>query len=64
MNWGELAQILTAIAAVGGVVLSWLNRRGIEAVHKSTNGMSERNEQIARKLGVEEGKATEKASPS
>lgn len=64
MSWGEFAQILTAIAALGGLAISWRNGRKIEAVHQSTNGMSERNEQIARKLGVEEGKAEEKASSS
>lgn len=36
----------------------------VEEVHRSTNGLSERNEAIAKKLGVAEGKAAEKANPS
>jgi hypothetical protein len=34
------------------------------AVHESTNGLSQRNEAIARKLGVAEGTAAEKAHPT
>jgi flagellar biosynthesis/type III secretory pathway protein FliH len=30
----------------------------LDALHKSTNGLSERNEAIARKLGIAEGTAT------
>lgn len=65
MTPGEFAQILTAIGVLGGVAVSWRNGRKldsqgqkIEAVRRSTNGLSERNEAIAKKLGVAEGKAT------
>lgn len=34
---------------------------GVAAVHESTNGLSQRNEVIARTLGVAEGTAAEKA---
>lgn len=57
--------------ATQGVAVSQSNTRKIESVaekvaevHLSTNGLSERNEAIARKLGVAEGTAAEKASHS
>jgi hypothetical protein len=60
---------IVAIAAVTNVYLTHRNgkqsaQRGTETkkqlsdLHQSTNGLSERNEAIARKLGVAEGKAT------
>jgi hypothetical protein len=60
---------IVAIAAVTNVYLTHRNgkksaERGKETeeklaqLHKSTNGLSERNEAIARKLGVAEGTAT------
>lgn len=69
MSVGEFAQLLTALAVCGNVCVSWLNNRKlsaqarkIDAVSESTNGLSQRNEAIARKLGVAEGTAAEKAS--
>ena len=68
MTASELAQIITSIATLIGVIVSAVvslrNGIKIDAVHKSTNGLAQRNEAIARKLGVEEGKATEKANPT
>ena len=68
MTISEIAQLLTALAVCGNVAVSWRNgrklseqARKLEAVHDSTNGLSERNEAIARTLGVAEGAAAEKA---
>ena len=54
--------LLSSIVAAIGVVFSVRNSRKldvnndkIDAVHRSTNGLAERNEAIARKLGVVEG---------
>jgi hypothetical protein len=64
----EVALIITAssamVTSLGGMIVGLRNSRKIDAVHKSTNGLSERNEAIARKLGVEEGKREEKGNPS
>jgi len=64
MTWSDVAQLLTALAAVGGLVVSILNRRSIAIVHKTTNSLAKRNEEIAQKLGEQEGRAAEKANPS
>lgn len=40
-SWGEIAQIITAIAAVGAFLNSWRNSRKIEIVHKATNSMKD-----------------------
>lgn len=71
MSVGEFAQLLTALAVCGNVGVSWMNNRKlsaqarkIDAVSESTNGLSQRNEAIARKLGVAEGTAAEKAHPT
>jgi hypothetical protein len=64
--------LVTALTSAYGVLVTIRNaqeareQRGVivsklEAVHQSTNGLSERNEAIARKLGVAEGTAAEKA---
>jgi hypothetical protein len=67
MTIGEFAQLMTAMAVCGNVAVSWKNGRKLtdqgkrlEAVHVSTNGLSERAEVLAKALGVAEGKATEK----
>jgi predicted exporter len=71
MTWTELSQLLTPVGVLAGVWVSWLNgqkmnrqRDSIAELHRSTNGLSERNEAIAKKLGIEEGKASERANPS
>lgn len=40
-SWGEAAQIITALAALGSVVMGWWNNRKIEQVHKATNSMKD-----------------------
>lgn len=78
MTTGEAAQVITAVAAMGamlisavGLLVSFLNRQKIdgvkahvEKVEHATNGLSARNEAIAKKLGIEQGKAAEKANPT
>jgi len=46
VSWSEVSQLITALAAVGGLIVSFLNRRKIEIVHshvekveRATNGM-------------------------
>jgi hypothetical protein len=39
MTASDVAQLLTALAAVGSCILSWRNSRKIEQVHKATNSM-------------------------
>jgi hypothetical protein len=52
------------VSCIGGVlspiVIVMLTRQNkkLEEVHKSTNGLAARNEEIARKLGIAEGTAT------
>jgi len=65
---GQSAALVTALAAA---LSSWRNSRKIDAsaqdvkrLEKNTNSISERNEAIAKQLGIVEGKATEKANPS
>jgi hypothetical protein len=55
---------LSAVVASIGAIISLSNSRKLDAVHQSTNGLSERAEALAKKLGIEEGKAAEKANPS
>ncbi len=38
---GEIAQIITAMAALGAVILSWRNSRKIDQVHVATNSMKD-----------------------
>lgn len=66
-----LGQVAVLVTAIGGLIVQLrsnqkvgeqLNRQDekLEAVHTSTNGMASRNEAIAKKLGIAEGKAEEK----
>ena len=71
MTWTELSQLLTPVGVLAGVWVSYKNGQKLnqsnvkrDEVHKSTTGLSERAEALAKKLGIEEGKAAEKANPS
>lgn len=62
MTAGEAAQLLTAVAVFGNFLMSWRNGRKlnrqdkkIQAVSESTNGLSERAEQLAQALGQSQG---------
>jgi hypothetical protein len=62
MNWGEAAQLITAIAAVGAVSMSYRNSRKIEQVHISINS---RMDQLLKTSGdamKAEGVAEERAN--
>lgn len=65
MTGGELAQLITSIATlvgvIGGLVLSYMNRQTIQEVHKATNGMTQQLVQVtaasSRAKGNLEGRA-------
>lgn len=40
-TYGEVAQVVTALAAFGAFLLSWWNSRKIEQVHLATNSMKD-----------------------
>lgn len=56
-SWGEVAQILTSLAAVGAFLLSWNNSHKIKEVHAATNGMAKRLEDAVRAGGELTGEA-------
>jgi hypothetical protein len=64
----ELAQVITAlatlVASVGAFLVSLRNSRKIEEVHRTTNSLSQRNEQLAKDVGIAIGKKEEKDNPS
>jgi hypothetical protein len=66
MSGTEIALIITALGtfmtSLGSVLVSVRNSRKLDAVHESTNGLSIRAETLAKALGVEQGKAAEKAN--
>jgi len=62
MSGAEIAQLVTAIASLIAAVGTYLNGRRIKEVQKSTNGLTHRLEDIARKEGKAEGVAQEKAT--
>lgn len=64
MSVAEFAQLLTAFAVAGNCAISYRNSRKIDVVHRTTNSLAQRNEAIARELGVAEGKKSEKDNPS
>jgi hypothetical protein len=61
MTIGEFSSLLAAIGGITSpIVIAMIARQTsvLKEVHKSTDGLSERNEAIARKLGIAEGTAT------
>lgn len=68
MSVGDFAQLITSLAAVGALILSWRNSRKIdgqavkiEAVHAATNGMSHELNALTAKASKAEGVKEEKA---
>lgn len=67
MTIDEFVKVLSAVGGVlSPIVVAMLLRQNvkikeqtakIEEVHQSTNGLAERNEAIAKKLGISEGTA-------
>lgn len=67
MTIAEFAQLLTAFVVAGNFVVSLRNGRKadrnsekLDQVHRTTNSLAQRNEQIARELGVSEGRQAQK----
>jgi hypothetical protein len=65
---GEVAQFMLGCGSLGTLWMTYSNGRKsaersavqvqkLEEIHISTNGLSERNEAIAKKLGIAEGTA-------
>jgi uncharacterized oligopeptide transporter (OPT) family protein len=65
---GEGALVITAVAtlvtSVTSAVLSLRNGFNIMRIEKNTNSISQRNEDIAKKLGIVEGRQAEKNHPT
>jgi hypothetical protein len=65
VNTAELAQLITSIATLIGVVVGSLislrNSAKIAEVHRTTNSLAKRNEEISRQLGVKEGAEQERS---
>lgn len=64
MSDAILVALIMSIPGTIGVIVSAFNSYNLRRLEKNTNSISERNEAISKKLGIEEGKATEKANPS
>lgn len=61
----DAATIITALAAVGAVVVSYLNNRKLQSVHIDLNSrltqLLEANAHAARSEGIEQGRKDQKA---
>ncbi len=59
MTGGEIAQIITSVATLAGVVgsilLGWHNSRGIKEVHDATNSMKDELVAVTAKASRAEG---------
>jgi hypothetical protein len=60
MTISEISQVLTSIAAIGGLIVSVLNRRKIETVHRATNSMKDELVALTAKSSHAEGVKEEK----
>lgn len=56
MTAGDVAQIITSIAALTAAVSSWRNSRKIEQVHKATNSMKDELVREVRIASLAEGR--------
>jgi hypothetical protein len=63
MTGSEMAQIITSVATllgvVGGILVSLRNQKKIEAVHTSTNGKMEELIEVVKKASFAEGVKSE-----
>jgi hypothetical protein len=68
MSGTEIALVMasgaTLITSMAAAIVSLRNAFNIQRIERNTNSISQRNEDIAKKLGIQEGKAAEKANPS
>jgi hypothetical protein len=64
----DIALIMTASATLLGTIvsasISLINAFNINRIERNTNSISQRNEDIAKQLGIVQGVAKEKANPS
>jgi hypothetical protein len=60
----EVAMIITACGTLLTALGQLYNVFNIRRLERNTNSISERNEAIAKELGITEGKASERANPS
>lgn len=56
---GDVALIITAVSSLIAAIGTLLNAWNIRRIETNTNSISSRNEAIAKKLGIAEGKAAE-----
>jgi hypothetical protein len=65
---GDVAQVLTAIAAIGALLMSYLNSRKIQAVHIDINSRMDQlltaTDQASRAAGVEQGRKEQRQETS
>jgi len=64
MSDAVLVALIMSIPGTIAAIASLYNFYNLRRLEKNTNSISERNEAIAKALGIEEGKAAEKANPS
>jgi hypothetical protein len=68
MSGTEIALVMAAgatlISSLTGAIVSLRNSFNIQRIEKNTNSISQRNEDIAKKLGIQEGKQSERDNPS
>lgn len=56
MDAGDVAQIITALAALGGVAVSLRNSRTLHEVKSATNGIVEKMGAAREAKGLQEGR--------
>ncbi len=68
MSGTEIALVMasgaTLITSMTAAIVSLRNSFNISRIEKNTNSISQRNEDIAKKLGIQEGKQAEKDNPT
>jgi hypothetical protein len=64
MSDAVLVALIMSIPGTIAAVVSMYNSFNIRRIEKNTNSISSRNEDIAKALGVHEGREAEKANPS
>jgi hypothetical protein len=57
MTWTELSQLMTPVGVLAGVWVSYRNGQKLNEVHRT-------NTSLAKQLGVEEGRKSERENPS
>lgn len=60
-TWGNVADIMMALAIIISAFMTWRNGREIKAVHKATNSMHDKIVAMTHAEGVAEGRAQQVA---